>query len=97
MLESRYRAHIIHKGNYGLMQIRYATARAGGYLGSPEGLLSPDINLQFGMKYFARGWRASGGDLCRAIAHYQTGRLVRTVPAASLTYCARARRIMTES
>ena len=94
MLESRYRPHIVHAGNYGLMQIRYGTARAMGYRGTPGGLLNAETNLHFGMKYLARGWRSSSGDLCRTIAHYQTGRSVTRVPAASLAYCARARKIM---
>lgn len=94
MLESRYRPKIVHRGNYGLMQIRYGTARAMGYRGGPGGLLNAETNLRYGMKYLARGWRASGGDLCRTIAHYQTGRQVRSIPAASRTYCARARKII---
>ena len=95
-LESRHRPHVIHKGNYGLIQIRYGTARALGYRGAPSGLLNTETNLRFGMAYFARGWKASGGDLCRSIAHYQTGRLVRAVPPASQAYCARARRILAQ-
>ncbi len=94
MLESRYRPHVVHRGNFGLMQIRFGTARAMGYRGAPSGLLNADTNLQFGMKYLARGWKASGGDLCRTIAHYQTGRVVRSVPASSAAYCARARKII---
>ncbi len=96
MLESRYRPQVVHKGNFGLMQIRFGTARAMGYRGSPSGLLNAETNLQYGMKYLARGWKASGGDLCRTIAHYQTGRVVRSVPASSQAYCARARRIMAQ-
>jgi soluble lytic murein transglycosylase-like protein len=96
MLESRYRPHIVHSGNYGLMQIRYGTARSLGYRGSPAGLLNADTNLQYGMKYLARGWRASGGDLCRTIAHYQTGRLMRSIPASSQAYCSRAKRLIAQ-
>ena len=96
MLESRYRPQVVHKGNFGLMQIRFGTARAMGYRGSPSGLLNAETNLQYGMKYLARGWKASGGDLCRTIAHYQTGRVVRSVPASSQAYCTRARRIMAQ-
>lgn len=96
MLESRYRPGAVNKGNFGLMQIRFGTARAMGYRGSPAGLLNAETNLQFGMKYLARGWKATGGDLCRTIAHYQTGRMVRSVPASSQAYCARARRIIAQ-
>ena len=94
MLESRYRPRVVSKGNFGLMQIRYGTARAMGYRGAPSGLLNADTNLRYGMRYLARGWKASGGDVCRTIAHYQTGRMVRSIPAVSRAYCARARRIM---
>ncbi len=94
MLESRYRASAVNRGNYGLMQIRHATARAMGYRGDARGLLNAETNLQYGMKYLARGWHGSGGDLCRTIAHYQTGRLVRSVPASSHAYCSRARQII---
>ena len=94
MLESRYRPGVVSRGNYGLMQIRFGTARAMGYRGAPGGLLNAEINLRYGMRYLARGWKASGGDVCRTIAHYQTGRMVRTVPAASRAYCQRAQRIM---
>jgi len=94
MLESRYRPGIVSRGNYGLMQIRFGTARAMGYRGAPGGLLNAETNLRYGMRYLARGWKASGGDVCRTIAHYQTGRMVRSVPAVSQAYCQRARRIM---
>lgn len=93
-IESGYRPHIVHAGNYGLMQIRYGTARSMGYAGAPGGLLNAETNLQLGMKYFARGWRSSGGDLCRAIAHYRTGRPGARVDAASRAYCQKAQRII---
>lgn len=94
MLESRYRPGVVSRGNYGLMQIRFGTARAMGYRGAPGGLLNAQTNLRYGMRYLARGWKASGGDVCRTIAHYQTGRMVRAIPAASRAYCQRAQRIM---
>ena len=94
MLESRYRPGVVHRGNFGLMQIRFGTARAMGYRGSASGLLNAETNLRYGMRYLARGWKATGGDVCRTIAHYQTGRLTRSVPAVSRAYCARARKIM---
>lgn len=94
MLESRYRPRIVHRGNFGLMQIRYGTARAMGYRGPASGLLDAETNLRYGMRYLARGWKATHGDVCRTIAHYQTGRLVRSLPAVSKAYCARARGIM---
>lgn len=94
MIESRYRPGVAHRGNYGLMQIRYGTARAMGYRGEPSGLLNADTNLTYGMKYLARAWKQSNGDLCRTIAQYQTGRAVRSIPRASQVYCSRAQKII---
>lgn len=93
-IESRYNPGVAHRGNYGLMQIRYGTAKAMGYKGAPSGLLNADTNLTYGMKYLARAWKQSNGDLCRAIAQYQTGRPVKAVPRSSQAYCARAQKIM---
>ena len=42
MRESRYNAHAVSGGNYGIMQIRLGTARAMGYSGSAAGLLDPE-------------------------------------------------------
>lgn len=94
ILESRYRPRIVSKGNYGLMQIRLGTARAMGFRGSPRQLLQPETNLRYGMKYLARAWRASRGNGCGTIKRYQTGTGAGRYSRATLTYCARARRIM---
>ena len=93
-IESRYNARIIHAGNYGLMQIRPQTARGVGYTGTPAGLLDPDTNLHFGMKYLAIGYREANGDTCRTLMRYQSGTLARHVSAANKVYCAKALRLM---
>src|SRR5690242_13078472 len=49
--ESGGRAHVISKGNYGLMQIRLGTARGMGYTGSAAGLLDADTNMTYAVKY----------------------------------------------
>lgn len=72
-IESRGRAGAVHKGNYGLMQIRLGTARAMGYSGNAEGLLDPDTNLTYAVKYLAGAYRAAGCDANRAVAYYQRG------------------------
>ncbi len=72
-IESRGRAGAVHKGNYGLMQIRLGTARAMGYSGDAEGLLDPDTNLTYAVKYLAGAYRAAGCDADRAVAYYQRG------------------------
>lgn len=72
-IESRGRADIIHKGNYGLMQIRLGTARSLGYSGDGAGLLNPDTNLTYAVKYLAGAYRVAGCDADRAIALYKRG------------------------
>jgi hypothetical protein len=72
-IESRGNAAIVHRGNYGLMQIRLRTARAMGYSGDPKGLLDPDTNLTYAVKYLAGAYRAGGCDADRTVKYYQRG------------------------
>jgi hypothetical protein len=72
-IESRGRADAVHAGNYGLMQIRLGTARAMGYSGTAEGLLDPEINLTYAVKYLAGAYRAAGCDADRAVSYYKRG------------------------
>jgi hypothetical protein len=72
-IESRGNAATAHAGNYGLMQIRLATARGVGYSGEARGLLDPDTNLTYAVKYLAGAYRAAGCDADRAVAYYQRG------------------------
>src|SRR4051794_919928 len=51
MRESRYNPRAVSKGNYGIMQIRLGTARGLGYTGSAAGLLDPNTNMTYAMKY----------------------------------------------
>ena len=55
-IESRGNAGAVHAGNYGLMQIRLATARGVGYSGA-QGLLDPDTNLTYAVKYLAGAYQ----------------------------------------
>lgn len=74
MRESRYRPHVIGKGGaMGLMQIKTATARGLGYGGSARGLLDPDTNLKYAVKYLAGAYRVAGGNHDRAVMHYARG------------------------
>jgi hypothetical protein len=74
MRESRGNAAIVGKcGCYGLMQIKPATARGLGYTGSATGLLDPDTNLTYGVRYLAGAYRAAGGNAVRAEAYYRSG------------------------
>src|SRR3954471_7773927 len=60
--ESRYRPGVVSKGNYGMMQIKPATARSMGYGGSPQGLLDANTNLTYAVKYLAGAYRAAHGN-----------------------------------
>src|SRR5262249_32159266 len=72
--ESRYNATLIgHGGTIGLMQIKLATARGLGYTGSAEGLLDPNTNLTYAVKYLAGAYRTAGGDADRAVGYYASG------------------------
>ncbi len=71
--ESRYNAGVVSKGNYGLMQIRLGTARAMGYRGSAAGLLDPEVNMTYAVKYLAGAYRVAGGNPDRAVANYARG------------------------
>src|ERR1700749_1758122 len=51
MRESRYRPGVVSKGNYGMMQIKLATARGLGYTGNAQGLLDANTNLTYAVKY----------------------------------------------
>src|SRR6185369_6324794 len=57
----------------GLMQIRLATARGVGYSGDAQGLLDPDTNLTYAVRYLAGAYRAAGCDADRAVRYYQRG------------------------
>ena len=72
-IESRGNPGLVVRGNYGLMQIRLGTARAMGYTGSPQGLLDPDTNMTYAVKYLAGAYRTAGCNADRAIANYQHG------------------------
>ena len=72
-IESRGNSAAVHAGNYGLMQIRLATARGVGYSGDAEGLLDPDTNLTYAVKYLAGAYRAAGCDADRTVSYYQRG------------------------
>jgi len=71
--ESNYNPSCKHGPYWGLMQIRYDTAKAMGYAGAPSGLLDADTNLKYGVAYLANAWRLSGGDERRAIRLYAGG------------------------
>jgi soluble lytic murein transglycosylase-like protein len=72
--ESRYNPRAVGRGGtMGLMQIKHGTARALGYAGTPAGLLSPDTNLTYGVKYLAGAYKVASGDHNRAVAFFARG------------------------
>jgi hypothetical protein len=72
-IESKGNARVVSKGNYGLMQIRLGTAKAMGYRGTADGLLDPDTNMTYAVKYLALAYRAAGCSEQGAVGYYQRG------------------------
>jgi soluble lytic murein transglycosylase-like protein len=72
--ESRYNPRLVGKGGaMGLMQIKAATARGVGYGGSAAGLLDPQTNLTYAVRYLAGAYRLAGGNHDRAVSYYARG------------------------
>ena len=71
--ESGGNARVIYKGNYGLMQIKLATARTMGYRGTAAGLLDADTNMTYAVKYLAGAYRVADGNANRAVHYYAAG------------------------
>jgi len=71
--ESGGNARTVSRGNYGLMQIKLGTARSMGYQGGAAGLLDPNTNMNYAVKYLAGAWRLSGGSEARAVHYYASG------------------------
>lgn len=73
MRESRYNPRVVAHGNYGLMQIKLATARGMGYAGGAQGLLDPEINMRHAVPYLANAYIVARGDEDRAVQYYAGG------------------------
>lgn len=71
--ETNYNPNAVHRGNWGLMQIRYNTARGLGYEGSPTGLLDAETNLKYAVKYLKGAWVVAEKDAKKADWLYRTG------------------------
>ncbi len=72
--ESRYQPGIVGAGGaMGLMQIKLSTAREMGYAGTAAGLLDPETNLTYAVRYLAGAYRVAGGNADRAVANYAHG------------------------
>jgi soluble lytic murein transglycosylase-like protein len=72
--ESRYNPKAYHKNGYwGLMQIKYATAKSMGYSGPPEGLLDAETNIKYATKYLRGAWLVADNSNDNAIRLYARG------------------------
>ncbi len=71
--ESNYNPAALFRGHWGLMQIKYATAKGMGYRGDPKGLLDAATNLKYGGKYLAGAFIVADGNPERAARLYRSG------------------------
>ena len=71
--ESGYNARAKNGPYYGLMQIRYDTARSMGYTGPAAGLLEADTNLRYGVKYLSGAYMVGEGNADQAVRNYAHG------------------------
>jgi soluble lytic murein transglycosylase-like protein len=71
--ESGYNPKARNGPYYGLMQISYATAQSMGYRGPASGLLDPDINLHYAVKYLSGAYLVAGNDADGAVRNYSRG------------------------
>jgi soluble lytic murein transglycosylase-like protein len=71
--ESGGNPRVVSQGNYGLMQIKLATARSMGYTGGAAGLLDADTNMTYAVKYLAGAYHVAGGNTGRAVHYYAAG------------------------
>jgi len=71
--ESGGNPHVVSRGNFGLMQIKLATARSLGYGGGAAGLLNAETNMNYAVKYLAGAYRVAHGNADRAVHYYAAG------------------------
>ena len=72
--ESKYDPKAYHKNGYwGLMQIKYSTAKSMGYSGPPAGLLDAETNLKYAIKYLRGAWLVADNKNDNAIRLYARG------------------------
>jgi soluble lytic murein transglycosylase-like protein len=71
--ESNFNPAAYNAGNWGLMQIRYDTARTMGYRGEAKGLLDAETNLKYAVKYLRGAYLVADGNHDRAVSLYASG------------------------
>ncbi len=91
-VESGYNPSAFGKvGEFGLMQVRSATAAMLGHKGLPSELFRPETNVRYGVTYLAKAWGLAKGDLCRTLMKYRAGHGEERMTPLSVDYCRRAR------
>lgn len=71
--ESGYNPAARNGPYWGLMQIHPQTARTMGYRGAPDGLLDPDTNLKYAVKYLRGAHLVARGNVERTHMWYRRG------------------------
>ena len=73
--ESRYNPHAYSSsgGYFGLMQIKYNTAKSMGYDGPPSGLFDAETNIKYAAKYLRGAWMVADSKRDDAVALYARG------------------------
>ena len=71
--ESNYNPGAYSRGNYGLMQIRYNTAKSLRYTGSPSGLFDAETNLKYAVKYLRGAFMVAENNHDNAVRLYARG------------------------
>lgn len=71
--ESTYNPNAYSRGNYGLMQIRYNTAKSLGYQGPPSGLFDAETNLKYAVKYLRGALMVAENNHDNAVRLYARG------------------------
>ncbi|MCF3639364.1 lytic transglycosylase domain-containing protein [Rhizobium sp. TRM95111] len=71
--ESRYNPRAYNRGHYGLMQIKYATARSMGYDGPADGLFDAETNIKYAAKYLRGAWLVADDKNDGAVMLYASG------------------------
>ncbi len=73
-VESNYQPHLRGRaGEYGVFQLKCATARGIGFTGDCAALLDPAVNVRYGLRHLALAMKASGGNLRLAASKHNGG------------------------
>lgn len=74
LIESSYRSWVRGPGGeYGVYQLKCATARGLGFKGDCGQLLKPSVNIHFGLTHLSRALKLSGGNLKLAASKHNGG------------------------